>query len=442
MADEKPGKRIPTGRLARVGRLGALAGRIATNVVTQGAGQWMKGERPQLSSLLLTPGNITRIADQLATMRGAAMKVGQLISMDGGDFLPPELAEILARLREDAEPMPKAQLIEVLDNNWGKGWQDRLLYFSFAPVAAASIGQVHKAITMDGETLAIKVQYPGIKDSINADVDNVASLIRLSGLIPKDIALNTILEDAKIQLHQEAEYQREAEMLSRYAAYCDGSPLFVTPAVYPTLTTDTVLAMSYLNGDPIEHLQSEDQSVRNNVMSSMLRLFFQEVFDFRLLQSDPNLANYRYQKDTGKVVLLDFGATREIPASISDGYRTLLQAAYDNDAALMRTTALKLGLMLDTHTPRQQDAVVEMGLTACESVRVDSPYDFGKTDLMLRLHEMGMSLTYENNFWHVPPADALFIHRKLGGLFLLAKRLGAQVDMQEVASPWISTPDS
>ena len=437
MADEKSGKRIPTGRLARVGRLGALAGRIATSVVTQGAGQWIKGERPELSSLLLTPANITRIADQLATMRGAAMKVGQLVSMDGGDFLPPELAEILARLREDAEPMPKAQVIEVLDGNWGEGWQDRLLYFSFAPVAAASIGQVHKAITMDGETLAIKVQYPGIKDSIDADVDNVASLIRLSGLIPKDVALNTILNDAKTQLHQEAAYRREADMLARYTEHCRDSELFVTPTVYPELTTDTVLAMSYLDGHPIENLHSEDQATRDDVMSGLLKLFFQEVFDFRLIQSDPNLANYRYQKDTGKVVLLDFGATREVPDFISNGYRMLLQAASDDDPGLMKSTALQLGLMLETHSESQQDAVVSMGLTACEAVRSDTPYDFGNTDLMMRLHDMGMELTYEKNFWHVPPADALFIHRKLGGLYLLAKRLGAHVDMRAVASPWL-----
>ncbi len=440
MADEKPGKPIPTGRLARVGRLGALAGRIATSMVTQGAGQWVRGERPQLSSLLLTPANITRIADQLATMRGAAMKVGQLISMDGGDFLPPELAQILARLREDAEPMPKAQLIDVLNRQWGEGWQDRLLYFSFAPVAAASIGQVHKVITMEGETLAVKVQYPGVKDSIDADVDNVASLIRLSGLIPIEVALNTILDDAKTQLHQEADYRREADMLTRYAALCDTSSLFVTPTVHAELTTDTVLAMSYLNGEPIETLVSAGQATRNKVMTGLFKLFFQEVFDFKLLQSDPNLANYRYQAESGKVVLLDFGATREIPDQISEGYRALLQAAADNNAELMKTTALELGLMLDSHTQLQQDAVVEMGLTACEAIRSDAPYDFGETDLMIRLHTLGMSLTYEHNFWHVPLADALFIHRKLGGLYLLAKKLGAQVDMRRTAAPWLA-PD-
>lgn len=440
MSNDKPGRRVPTGRIARVGRLGALAGRIATNVVTRGAGQWATGKRPTLSGLLMTPANITRIADQLATMRGAAMKVGQLISMDGGDFLPPELAEILARLRDDAEPMPKAQLIEVLASQWQPDWQDTLLYFSFAPVAAASIGQVHKAITLDGETLAVKVQYPGVKASIDADVDNVASLIRLSGLIPKEVALQTILDDAKAQLHQEADYQREASMLTRYRHHCAAHSRFVIPQVNRSLTTDTVLAMTYLDGVPIDTLTTASQATRDAVMTDLMELFFREVFDFQLLQSDPNLANYRYQPNDDTLILLDFGATREIPDAISEGYRALLQAAADEDHQTMADTALALGLMLPSHSTLQREAVVSMGMLACESIRHPGPYDFGNTDLLVRLHDRGMALTYEHNFWHVPPADALFIHRKLGGLYLLAKRLGARLDMRAIADPWLSAP--
>ena len=122
----RPSKAIPSSRLSRIGRLGALAGKIAGNVVSQGAGQLLRGEKPALSSLLLTPKNVSNIADQLASMRGAAMKLGQLISMDAGDFLPEELAVILGRLREDADPMPKDQLIETLSKAWGEKWQDDL----------------------------------------------------------------------------------------------------------------------------------------------------------------------------------------------------------------------------------------------------------------------------------------------------------------------------
>jgi predicted unusual protein kinase regulating ubiquinone biosynthesis (AarF/ABC1/UbiB family) len=442
MSEDSPkrkSKAIPSSRLSRVSRLGALAGKIAGNVVTQGAGQLLKGERPALASLLLTPKNMTNVANQLASMRGAAMKLGQLISMDAGDFLPPELATILSRLREDADPMPKAQLIETLNKAWGEGWQDSLLYFSFAPVAAASIGQVHKAITMDGKMLAVKVQYPGVRKSIDSDVDNVATLIKLTGLIPKSLDINPLLSEAKTQLHQEADYNREAAMLTRYGQQLKEIERFIIPQTYQPLTSETVLAMDFIEASNLDTLLDESQEVRNAVMTDLMGLFFNEVFNFKLLQSDPNLANYKFNTETKQLVLLDFGATREIPERISIGYKALLNSAALQDKQLMAEAALDIGLIDKSHTPEQVDAVIGIGMEACESLIHNEPYDFGTSDLIQRLHDKGMTLTTEHDFWHTPPADALFIHRKLGGLFLLARRLGAQVNMRALAAPWLET---
>jgi len=436
---------VPTSRLSRIGRLGSLAGRIAGNVVSQGAGQLLKGEKPALSSLLLTPKNISNIADQLASMRGAAMKLGQLISMDAGDFLPEELAVILGRLRDDADPMPKDQLIATLNQSWGEKWQDDLLYFSFAPIAAASIGQVHKVITMDGRMLAVKVQYPGVKKSIDSDVDNVATLIKLTGLVPKSLDINPLLQEAKAQLHQEADYVREADMLNRYRALVEstdipnkGSNAFVIPQTFAPLTTSTVLAMDFIEAQDLDALLNEPQDVRDAVMTALMTLFFNEIFHFKLLQSDPNLANYQFKPDTKEIVLLDFGATRDVPDAISAQYQALLNSAAANDRAMMQQAAFRIGLIDESHSQTQVDAVINIGMEACEAIRCEGAYDFGQSDLIARLHEKGMALTMEHNFWHTPPVDALFIHRKLGGLFLLAKRLKAKVDMRKAAGTWLN----
>lgn len=436
---------VPTSRLSRIGRLGSLAGRIAGNVVSQGAGQLLKGEKPALSSLLLTPKNISNIADQLASMRGAAMKLGQLISMDAGDFLPEELAVILGRLRDDADPMPKDQLIATLNQSWGEKWQHDLLYFSFAPIAAASIGQVHKVITMDGRMLAVKVQYPGVKKSIDSDVDNVATLIRLTGLVPKSLDINPLLQEAKTQLHQEADYVREADMLNRYRALvestdilCKGNNAFVIPQTFAPLTTSTVLAMDFIEAQDLDALLNEPQDVRDAVMTALMTLFFNEIFHFKLLQSDPNLANYRFKPDTKEIVLLDFGATRDVPDAISAQYQALLNSAAANDRAMMQQAAFRIGLIDESHSQTQVDAVINIGMEACEAIRCEGAYDFGQSDLIARLHEKGMALTMEHNFWRTPPVDALFIHRKLGGLFLLAKRLKAKVDMRKAAGTWLN----
>ena len=436
---------VPTSRLSRIGRLGSLAGRIAGNVVSQGAGQLLKGEKPALSSLLLTPKNISNIADQLASMRGAAMKLGQLISMDAGDFLPEELAVILGRLRDDADPMPKDQLIATLNQSWGEKWQDDLLYFSFAPIAAASIGQVHKVITMDGRMLAVKVQYPGVKKSIDSDVDNVATLIKLTGLVPKSLDINPLLQEAKAQLHQEADYVREADMLNRYRALVESTDIqnkrsnaFVIPQTFAPLTTSTVLAMDFIEAQDLDALLNEPQDVRDAVMTALMTLFFNEIFHFKLLQSDPNLANYQFKPDTKEIVLLDFGATRDVPDAISAQYQALLNSAAANDRAMMQQAAFRIGLIDESHSQTQVDAVINIGMEACEAIRCEGAYDFGQSDLIARLHEKGMALTMEHNFWHTPPVDALFIHRKLGGLFLLAKRLKAKVDMRKAAGTWLN----
>ena len=436
---------VPSSRLSRIGRLGSLAGRIAGNVVSQGAGQLLKGEKPVLSSLLLTPKNISNIADQLASMRGAAMKLGQLISMDAGDFLPEELAAILGRLRDDADPMPKDQLIATLNQSWGDKWQDDLLYFSFAPIAAASIGQVHKVITMDGRMLAIKVQYPGVKKSIDSDVDNVATLIKLTGLVPKSLDIGPLLQEAKAQLHQEADYVREADMLNRYRTFlestdiqCNGNKAFIIPQTYAPLTTSTVLAMDFIEAQDLDALLNEPQDVRDAVMTALMTLFFNEIFHFKLLQSDPNLANYLFKPSTKEIVLLDFGATREVPDAISDQYQALLNSAAAKDRAMMQQAAFNIGLIDENHSQEQINAVIDIGMEACEAIRCEGAYDFGQSDLIARLHEKGMALTMEQNFWHTPPVDALFIHRKLGGLFLLAKRLKAKVDMRKAADTWLN----
>ncbi len=163
MADEPISKpsAVPGGRWSRLARLGTLAGGVAGNMLAEGARQFAQGKRPQLHQLLLTPANARRVADQLAQLRGAAMKVGQLLSMDAGELLPPELADILSRLRADAIPMPMSQVVNALNANWGDGWDRHFEQFSFTPTAAASIGQVHFGRRKDGRNIAVKIQYPG-----------------------------------------------------------------------------------------------------------------------------------------------------------------------------------------------------------------------------------------------------------------------------------------
>ncbi|MDD1779972.1 AarF/ABC1/UbiB kinase family protein [Enterovibrio sp. ZSDZ35] len=432
MADSKEGKKVPTNRFSRVGMFGSVVSKVATNMATEGAKQLMAGKRPKAKDLLLTPKNIANVTQQLAQLRGAAMKVGQLLSMDAGDALPKELTDILAKLRSDAEPMPAKQLASVLNAEWGADWQKHFLSFNFKPIAAASIGQVHFAHDDDGNELAVKVQYPGIKKSISSDVDNVVTLLRLTGLVPKDVDYKALLEAAKRQLHDEADYLLEAEQLSSFRELLVDDKRFVIPSVTNALTTSSILVMSFEKGLPIESLDDLPQELKNEWVANLFGLLFREVFEFRLVQTDPNFANFLFQRESGRIVLLDFGASRSYSVAISEGYRMLLSHAMRGNRDGVTQAMHQIGFFSSHIFPEQKQAVVDMVMTACEPLRCAGEYDFENTDLGSRIHDAGIKLSMEQGYWHTPPADALFLHRKIGGLYLLAARLKAKVNLQEV----------
>lgn len=437
--DNKKGSAVKQHRFSRMASLASLATRVAGGMLTEGARQLAQGNRPRAKDLLLTPDNARRIAGQLAQLRGAAMKVGQLLSMDAGDLLPPELSAILARLRSDASPMPPRQLAQVLEQELGPDWQQHFAQFSFNSLAAASIGQVHQAHADDGRPLAVKIQYPGINASIDSDVDNVVTLLNISGLIPASVDYRELLIEAKRQLHAEADYELEARQLSTFASLLADDNDFALPQVDTRLSTPRLLTMSYMEGCPIEQLETQPQAVRDRAVGLLFSLLFRELFEFRLVQTDPNFANYLYQPHSGRLVLLDFGATRAYPAAISEGYRQLFTAALQQDTARIEQALTQIGFFSQDIIPAQRQAVVNMVQLACEPVRTDAHYNFGDSDLAGRLRDAGTRLSMEQDYWHTPPADALFLHRKIGGLYLLAARLKANINLHQLLQPHLES---
>ena len=423
--------------MGRLMRLGGMATGVAGNMLVAGAQQLVQGKRPKLSDLLLTPANPLKITQQLSQMRGAAMKLGQLISMDAGDLLPPEMAAVLARLRSDAHAMPERQLRAVLTANWGAQWQQRFASFSFTPIAAASIGQVHRATTQDGRDLAIKIQYPGVRKSISSDVNNVASLLRLSGLLPKTLDIAPLLQQAKRQLREEADYEAESAHLQRFAQLLADTPEFVVPTLYADLTTKNVLAMSFVAGVPVESLADAPQAERDRMLSLLVGLMFRELFEFGWMQTDPNFANYRYDPQSQQLILLDFGATRSFTLAFAQTYKQLMRATMAGDREAMAQAGLAIGYF-DGHTQtKHQSAVLDLFEIALEPLMFEGAFDFGSTDMAPRLREAGLALGLDRDFWHIPPIEALFLHRKLGGLFLLAVRLQARVNVRQLALPYL-----
>lgn len=420
---------VPAGRLTRFGKLGGMTAGIAGNMAVNGIAQLGRGQRPDMRNLLLTPRNISRVADQLAQMRGAAMKIGQMISMDSGEVLPPELAQIMARLRDDAHFMPPAQLKQVLNAQWPENWLRAFKKFDVRPIAAASIGQVHRALLKDGRDLAIKVQYPGVAKSIDSDVANVGALMRMSGLVPKGFDIAPYMAEARTQLHQETDYKREGKRLQEFGALLAGQEAFVVPELHRDWSTPEILSMSFVKGQPIEDTTDLPQDIRNQIAARLIELTLQELFEFGLMQTDPNFANYLYNRETGQIVLLDFGATRQIDPEIADQYRALLSAGLTDEIQKMRDAAIEIGFLTASMTPTHRDQIIEMMRLVFHTLRDSRPLDFTQDRLSIEMQARGLALA-ESGFVPPPlPIDVLLLQRKFGGMFLLAKRLLARVDV-------------
>ena len=427
-------RNVPTSRLSRFAKLGSLATGVAGNMLVDGAKSALTGKGWDNKRLLLQPKNIEKLAVQLSHLRGAAMKLGQLLSMDAGDLLSPELAQLLALLRSDANPMLHKQLVEVLKEQWGDDWLSRFSHIELRPFAAASIGQVHLAYQENGDKLAVKVQYPGIAKSVESDVDNVITLLTLSRLLPKDLDIKPLVNEAKAQLLAEADYLREADYLIRYKNALNGNAHFKVPDVYTSHSTQQVLTMEYVNAEPIESITEQPQSQRSFVAEQLINLFFKEMFEFKLIQTDPNFANFHYQTETQKIVLFDFGATREISTELSSAYLALFKAGSDNSREGVLKAASQIGYFKDDIMDNYKNNVIDLFLMACEPLRHDGEFDFKHSELALKIKDAGLALSAQSQQWHTPPVDALFIHRKLAGLYLIAARLGAKIDVRALFS--------
>lgn len=433
----KDGRAVPFGRLSRFARFGGMAAGVAGGMFFDGVQQLATGKRPKLNDLLMTPTNMLKVTNQLANMRGAAMKLGQMLSMDTGDFLPRELTDILGQLRSNAQHMPRRQLDAQLLKYWGEDWQDNFAEFSYRPLAAASIGQVHRATTKAGDDLAIKVQYPGVSGSIDSDVNNVASLLRVTNLVPQELDIKPLLEEAKRQLHEEADYQREAKYLARFAQLLDGDKDYQVPQLHAPLTTDCILAMTYIESVSIEQVERASQEVRDRLATLLLELLMRELFEFKLMQTDPNFANYRYNAVEDRLVLLDFGATQEIREQTMLDYRTIMRAVLTGDEAAGVQAATDIGFIASGMKPHHQKAVLDITKVAMEPLQKDEPFDFSDTHITQRLSDMGMELATERDLWHLPPVDTLFIQRKFSGVYLLASRLKAKVNVRAIIAKYL-----
>ncbi|CCE65899.1 hypothetical protein TPHA_0N01180 [Tetrapisispora phaffii CBS 4417] len=420
---------VPTSRISRLFHYGSLAANVGANIAVKSISEASRGNRPSWKSLILSESNIEAIVKKFSKMRGAALKIGQMMSFQDDKLLPKELYEILSRVQNSANYMPQRQLDRVMRKELGSDWETKFFKtFNKTPLAAASIGQVHEAELKNGDKVVVKVQYPGVKDSIDSDLNNILMLLTASRLLPKGLFLDKTVANARRELKWECDYKREALALTKFRELVKNDSAFVVPKVYDELTTEAVLTMEKLEGAEIMKLPNDiPQSLRNFIGENIMRLCLNEIATFEFMQTDPNWANFLYNKKTNKVELLDFGASRPFPAGFVTAYRKLLTYARDIDYEGVKKMSIELGYLNGLESKSMVDAHIESIVTLCEVFRGKDTdvFPFSEQTVSDRIRSnIGLML---NERLCPPPDETYSLHRKFSGVFLLCSRLGADV---------------
>lgn len=383
---------------------------------------------------MLSSGNMEILVAKLSRMRGAALKLGQMISFQDLKMLPPPIHEVLQRVQDSADYMPASQRNKVLSVNLGANWRDLFTSFEEVPIAAASIGQVHKAILRsNGQPVAVKVQYPGVANSIDSDLNNLSILLTASRLLPNGLYLDKTIANARTELGWECDYLREAECQERFRSLlADDTAVFTVPIIFPEASGKEVLTAELMGGIGVTKLPSLDQAQRDWIGTQILRLCLREIAEFKFMQTDPNWTNFLYNEKQHKIELLDFGASRDYPDEFIDPYMRVLVAAAKNDRRTIGDLSIQLGYLTGAESKSMLEAHIQSVLTLAEPFKESGPlvYDFRDQTITDRVRGLIPVMVKER--LAPPPEETYSLHRKLSGAFLMCARLGSRVPCREL----------
>lgn len=427
-------RRVPSSPFTRALGFAGLGAGLAWGTVQESAKRLVFGtpssqDKQSAYSPFLSDKNAERLALALCRMRGAALKIGQMLSIQDESLVPAPILAALDIVRQGADVMPKSQLNQVLDAELGADWSTKLTSFDYEPVAAASIGQVHKA-TKDGMEVAMKIQYPGVADSIESDIENVKLLLDYTNLIPKGLFLDRAIKVAKVELSRECDYELEAANQKQFRSLLSDAEGFYVPLVVDDLSCKRVLSTEFVSGIPIDRVASLNQETRNYVGRKLLELTLMELFVFRFMQTDPNWSNFLYDEATNTINLIDFGAARDYPKRFVDDYLRMVVACANGERDVVIEMSKRLGFLTGEESEAMLDAHVQAGFIVGLPFSNPGGYDFRSSNITHSMSNLGATMLRHRL---TPPPDEVYsLHRKLSGAFLACIKLGAVVPCREL----------
>ncbi|XP_074601714.1 ubiquinone biosynthesis protein COQ8, mitochondrial [Brevipalpus obovatus] len=431
-------RKVPATRLARLSSFGVLAGQLAVNTLKDLTVNTFKPkeEKADFRNYFLSEENAKKIVDTLCRTRGAGLKIGQMLSLQDNTMISPQLQAIFERVRQSADFMPYNQMEKVLVEELGESWQDKVQSLDPMPFAAASIGQVHRVTLKDGSEAAMKVQYPGVAESIDSDIKNLVSILNLWNVFPDGLFIEPLVKVGRKELMWEVDYIREAECTRRFRQLMEPyfeKENFYVPKVVDELSTRRIFTSEMVKGIPVDKLcdmEGISQEICNSVAKRLLRLCLREVFIFRYMQTDPNWSNFFYDPPNDIINLLDFGATREFSQSFVDKYKKVIHSAALQDREGVTQASKELGFLTGHESKIMVNAHVEAVMILGEAFSHDGEFDFGSQNTTKRINDLvPVMLAHRLT---PPPEETYSLHRKTAGVFLLCTRLKANINCKEL----------
>jgi aarF domain-containing kinase len=420
-------KKIPSSPFHRVRKLIGLSSSVIVQEVKTRISEKLN-QTPNLQGRLNQAEDIVRT---LGELKGAAMKAGQLLSMEFSEFLPPEVIAVLRQLHDQSATYTGESMSAIVVKELGKERFAQLQDFSEVPIAAASIGQVHTA-TLDGKQVVIKIQYPGIATSIDNDMSVIKKMIDLVLKINgKTINLTPFYQELHQGLKDEADYLLEAESLGKYYKLFNGND-FIVPEVIKSFSTVRVLSMSRVSGTRLTDwiaANKDNPEASLWLGNKVLRLLIDEFFVNGIVQTDPNFGNFLIDETANKMVLLDAGAVRLFSREFRRNIRELANIATDFETTPVVEKMIELEMVNPNESPEVKNLLAELVIDVMALfAKENQPVNFGDIDFINDLRKRAFDVVRQVRY-SGPARQVIFLNRKLGGMFHLLKEMQVVMDI-------------
>nr|CAD7395536.1 unnamed protein product [Timema poppensis] len=429
-------RKVPASRLERIISFGGLAAGLGVGTVAELARRSIGVKKEEmtvgrtLDSAFLSEANAERIVNTLCKVRGAALKLGQILSIQDNNIISPGLQKAFERVRQSADFMPTWQVEKVLTSELGDDWRSKVAHFEIKPFAAASIGQVHLVTLHNGTEAAMKIQYPGVAKGIESDIDNLVGIMKVWNVFPDALFVDNIVTVAKRELSWEVDYKREAECTKKFKTLVQPYPDYFVPRVIDELCTAQIFTTELIDGLPIDKCTDLDEETRHHIARLIMQLCLRELFEFLYMQTDPNWANFFYNPESRQLALLDFGASREYSRSFMDQYIEIIRGAADGDRDKVLRLSRDIGFLTGYESKVMDDAHVDTVMILGEVFRKPEAFDFGSQSTTQQVTQLVPTMLKHRLC--PPPEEIYSLHRKLSGVFLLCSKLRVKMECRSM----------